>query len=56
MQRYRDAFNMFDKDGSGSLSVEEVKAVLTRPGGGVPISDAEAAALIAEFDTNGDGV
>ena len=39
----------------GALSVEEIKAVLMRPGGGAPISDAEAAALIAEFDTNGDG-
>ena len=55
LQRYRDAFNIFDKDGSGALSVSEIKAVLTRPGGGAPISDAEAEALIADFDTNGDG-
>ena len=55
LQRYREAFNMFDKDGSGALSVEEIKAVLMRPGGGAPISDAEAAALIAESDTNRDG-
>ena len=55
-KRFREAFNVFDADGSGALSVAELRAVLTRPGGGTPLSDAEVEAIIAEFDTNGDGV
>ena len=37
----RKAFKAFDRDGSGSLSVQELKSVLTRPGGGQPLSDDE---------------
>ena len=48
-------FKKFDKDGSGSLSAEELKAVLTRPGGGAALSDEEVRAIIDEFDANGDG-
>lgn len=51
----RAAFAVFDKDGSGSLSAEELKAVLTRPGGGAALSDEEVRAIIDEFDANGDG-
>ena len=50
-----DAFKVFDKDGSGALSVEELQAVLTRPGGGAPLSLEEVAAIVEEFDANGDG-
>ena len=50
-----DAFKTFDKDGSGSLSVAELQAVLTRPGGGAPLTLEEVAELIAEFDQNDDG-
>jgi hypothetical protein len=49
------AFKVFDKDGDGALSVEELKAVLMRPGGGDPLSDDEVMAIIKEFDANGDG-
>jgi hypothetical protein len=48
----RKAFKVFDKDGSGSLSVEEMKAVLKRPGGGEPLTDAEILDIIHEFDTD----
>ena len=41
-------------DGSGALSTQELKAVLTRPGGGQPLSDEEVADIIKEFDLNGD--
>ena len=51
----RQAFNVFDKDGSGSLSVDELRAVLSRPGGGAALTDEEISAIIAEFDANGDG-
>ena len=54
--RLRAAFDTFDTDGSGSLSVAELKAVLTRPGTGITISDEDIVRIIADFDTNGDGV
>ena len=50
-----EAFNIFDKDGSGALSVDELQQVLTRPGGGAPLSREEVAEIISEFDTNNDG-
>ena len=50
----RAAFHVFDKDGSGALSTEELKAVLTRPGGGLPLSDEEVLDIVKEFDLNGD--
>ena len=48
-----DAFRVFDKDGSGALSADELKAIFKRPGGGSPLSDADIAEIIAMFDTNG---
>ena len=50
------AFNVFDSDGSGALSVDELREALTRPGGGNALSDADLQAIIDEFDANGDGV
>ena len=50
------AFNVFDKDGSGALDAEEIKAIFMRPGGGAALSDEDAVAVIAEFDVNGDGM
>ena len=47
------AFKAFDTDKSGLLTVDEVKAILTRGEGGMP--DSEVQALIAQFDTNSDG-
>lgn len=55
-QSVADAFALFDVNGDGSLSVEELQEVLQRPGGGAPLSDEEVKAVIAEFDDNGDGV
>ena len=49
------AFDVFDTDRSGSLSAAELKQVLTRPGGGSPLSLDEVQAIIEEFDTDGDG-
>ena len=54
-ERIQRAFEIFDTDGNGSLSIAELKAVLTRPGGGHALTDKEVAAIIAEFDANGDG-
>ena len=52
------AFTIFDTDGSGTLSADELKAILTRSvRGGAPLLSSERVdGLIAEFDTNGDGV
>ena len=49
------AIQLFDVDGDGSLSVEELQAVLQRPGGGAPLSDEDVQAVIDKFDANGDG-
>lgn len=49
------AFAVFDKDGSGSLSIDELRAVLKDPAGGAPLSDEAINQIIAEFDTDGDG-
>ena len=49
------AFNAFDADKSGSISAAELVAILTRAGGGQPMTVADAEALIAEVDLNGDG-
>ena len=53
--KIRQAFEAFDTDSSGSLSVSELAGVLRRPGGGNPLSDDEIAAVIEMFDVNGDG-
>ena len=51
----RAALAVFDADGSGRLSAEELVGVLTRPGGGRPVDEAEARAFVAQHDRNGDG-
>jgi len=51
----REAFQVFDKDGSGSLSVSELRAILKRPDGGAPLGDEAIAKVIATYDQNGDG-
>ncbi len=52
----RAAFAAFDADGSGALDAAELTAILTRSGGGGPLSEAEAQEFICRFDVNGDGV
>ena len=52
----RQAFATFDTDDSGSLSAEELRRVLTRPGGGSPLTEGEAQHLIHKYDDDGDGV
>ena len=47
------AFAMFDKDGSGDITIEEIKAVL---GGGQLLDKAVWAEIMSEVDQNGDGV
>ena len=52
----QEAFETFDTDKSGTLSVDELVGLFTRPGGGGPVDEAEARAFIAQHDKNGDGV
>lgn len=46
------AFNLFDKDGSGSISADEVKSVL---GVGKNIDEKIWNEIVREVDENGDG-
>lgn len=51
----REAFDLFDADGNGWLSEVELRAVITRQGGGAPLSDSEFDAIFSDFDLNHDG-
>lgn len=46
------AFKMFDKDGSGTISADEIRSVL---GSGSTLSEAAIDDIIKEVDENGDG-
>jgi len=48
------SFALFDADGNGLLSPDELKAILTR--GPSPLTDAQVDALIKKFDVNHDGM
>mmetsp|Transcript_12836 Transcript_12836/g.39506 ORF Transcript_12836/g.39506 Transcript_12836/m.39506 type:complete len:152 (+) Transcript_12836:179-634(+) len=49
----REAFKVFDKDGSGKISANELWAVLTKLG--EKLTEEEANEMIKEADLNGDG-
>ena len=49
------SFAAFDLDSDGCLSAEEVRMILTRPGGGSALTLEDAQALIDSVDENGDG-
>jgi calmodulin len=49
----KDAFKVFDSDGSGSISKSEVKKLLKQLGQN--LSDAELDAMMDEVDTDGNG-
>lgn len=49
----RAAFALFDKDGGGTIEANEIATIL---GHDVHSEDAVWAAVIAEVDTNGDGL
>ena len=54
------AFSLFDKDASGTIDKAELYDILTYKGSGressIGLTDALARQIIAEFDTNGDGI
>jgi calcium-dependent protein kinase len=49
-ERLKAAFNLFDKDGSGTISPNEIRNAL-----GIESTDKRLNDLIAEIDENGDG-
>ena len=51
----REAFAKFDADGNGFLTPDELVGIFTRPGGGNPMTEAQARAFVQEHDRNGDG-
>jgi len=54
MEEIKAAFAVFDTDKSGSLSVDELRAILTR-GVKPMISEAEVDEVVAAFDKDGSG-
>ncbi|KAJ4474361.1 hypothetical protein J3R30DRAFT_3508317 [Lentinula aciculospora] len=52
-EEIRQAFQVFDKDGNGSISAKELKAVMESLG--EKLSDKEVDAMILEADQDGDG-
>eukprot|EP00163_Fabomonas_tropica_P025941 TRINITY_DN4593_c0_g1_i1.p1 TRINITY_DN4593_c0_g1~~TRINITY_DN4593_c0_g1_i1.p1 ORF type:complete len:598 (-),score=53.78 TRINITY_DN4593_c0_g1_i1:20-1813(-) len=53
IEEYRRAFNMFDEDGDGTLTISELHNVFTTLG--QEVSDQELQRMVAEIDENGDG-
>ena len=51
---YRTAFRLFDKDGNGSISAEELGGVLRAQG--VELTADQLAALVKKYDKNGTGI
>ncbi len=50
------SFKEFDVDGSGSLTADEVVAILTRQSGGQALSVEDAREFVSGFDVDGDGM
>ena len=51
--QYKAAFKVFDQSGSGTLTPEQLKAILKRPVGGQRFTDEMVDALIKKLETNG---
>lgn len=55
-KRIQEAFEMFDEDGSGAISAQELQKILTRPGtSDEKLSIEEIESIIARYDDNSDG-
>lgn len=52
-QEYKEAFDMFDKDGSGHISVDEIYRVMKNMG--MDMTKDEIKSMIADLDEDGSG-
>ena len=52
-EELREAFKVFDKDGNGVISADELRHVMTNLG--EKLTDEEITEMIKEADTNNDG-
>jgi calmodulin len=52
-KEFRDAFKVFDIDGSGSISLSELRKLMEKLGQN--LSEAEIRDMMVEVDTDGDG-
>ena len=57
-EEIRAAIALYDTNGDGHLSPDELKAILCRPipGDGTPRTEEEVDSLVSSFDKNGDGM
>lgn len=53
LREYRDAFSLFDKDGNGYLTKEELGSVMHQLGQWARMEELQE--MLAEIDTDGDG-
>ena len=53
IHEYQEAFNLFDKDHSGTISVDEIAKIMKNFGN--PLSKDEVREMIKDIDTSGDG-
>ena len=53
LDEYKEAFDMFDKDHSGTISVDEIAKIMKNFGN--PMSKDEIREMIKDIDTSGDG-
>ena len=54
-EKLRAAFAVFDTNGDGTISKDELAAILTREGGGQPLSPEEVEQVFAKMDLDMDG-
>ena len=53
LDEYKEAFDMFDKDHSGTISIDEIAKIMKNFGN--PLSKDEIREMIKDIDTSGDG-
>ena len=53
IHEYQEAFNMFDKDKTGKISVKEIMKLMKNYGN--PLTKEQVEDMIADIDTTGDG-
>ena len=53
LKEYKEAFEMFDKDGSGTISVSEIRKILRNFGN--QVTESEVKDMIKDIDADGSG-